>query len=224
MTRARFGDSRRLAWYLLILFGAVGLVGYYGPWAPHRAAGLIVLGLDLAEYVKFLPQVSGGQIRLAREMFYLPLVAATLGCSLIASRGVLPRPLRWFLGLAAIPLALAMLPPAWSPAVLMQAEFRLQVILIALCLLAVAAIPLLQRLPDRAVLATLAALSLAAAALPAWGFLRVLPPIEEVYNHPMAPGWGFWLSLGGFGAAAVVALAGLVRPLHSDAGPGGAGA
>jgi hypothetical protein len=55
----------------------------------------------------------------------------------------------------------------------------------------------------------IAALSLAAALLPAWGFLRVLPPIEEVYNHPIAPGWGFWLSLGGFGAAAVVALAGL---------------
>jgi hypothetical protein len=84
---------------------------------PHRAAGLIVLGLDLAEYVKFLPQVSGGQIWLAREQFYLPLVAASLSCSLIASRGVLPRPVRWILGLGAIPLALAMLPPAWSPAV-----------------------------------------------------------------------------------------------------------
>jgi hypothetical protein len=211
VTRARFGDGRRLEWHLLILFGFAGLVGCYGPWVPHRAAGLIVLGLDLAEYVKFLPSVSGGQIRLARELFYLPLAAASLGCSLIASRGVLPRPVRWLLGLGAIPLALAMLPPAWSPAVLAQPEFRVQAIVIALCLLAVPAIPLLRRLPDRAVLAILATLSLAAAVLPAWGFLRVLPPIEEVYNHPIAPGWGFWLCLGGFGAAAVVAVAGLFR-------------
>jgi hypothetical protein len=221
VSRARLGDGRRPEWYLLILFGVVGLIGYYGPWVPHRAAGLIVLGLDLAEYVKFLPQVSGGQIRLARELFYLPLVAATLGCSLIASRGVLPRPVRWILGLGAIPLALAMLPPAWSPAVLIQAEFMMQVIIIALCLLAVAAIPLLRRIPDRPAYVIIAALSLAAALLPAWGFLRVLPPIEEVYNHPIAPGWGFWLSLGGFGAAAVVALAGLFRPHRPDAGTQG---
>ena len=212
MRRVRFTRNRRLEWLLLIGLGLVGLIGYYGPWVPHRAAGLIVLGLDLAEYVKFLPQVAGGEIRLTRELFYLPLMAASLGAAMIASRDALPRWLRWLLGLGAIPLALAMLPPAWSPPVLLQAEFRLQVIMIAICLLVVALIPLMRRIPDRIVFVMLAVLSLMAALAPVWGFLRVLPPIEGLYNHPIAPGWGFWLNLLGFGAVAVLALAEFFRP------------
>jgi hypothetical protein len=191
-------------------------VGYYGPWVPHRAAGLIVLGLDLAEYVKFLPQVTGGEIRLVRELFYLPLAAASLGASLIASRDALARWVRWLLALGAIPLALAMLPPAWSPAVLRLPEFRVQVVVIALCLIAIPCIPLLKRLPDRFVLGIVALMSMLAALIPAWGFLRVLSPIAELYNHPIRPGWGWWLSLGGFGAAAVLSLAELSRSRRLD--------
>ena len=49
-----------------------------------------------------------------REFFYLPLFAGSLIASLLASRRTLPRWLRVLLGLGAIPLALAMLPPAWT--------------------------------------------------------------------------------------------------------------
>ncbi|MDQ1301293.1 MAG: hypothetical protein QG637_1214, partial [Chloroflexota bacterium] len=73
----------RMRWIILIAAIALGLAGYYGPWAPHKAAGLIVLGLDLAEYVKFLPDVIAGRVVLRREIFYLPLLAASLGASLI---------------------------------------------------------------------------------------------------------------------------------------------
>jgi hypothetical protein len=211
MTRSFRPQRARWRWIALVLFGALGLVGYYGPWVPHRAAGLVVLGLDLAEYVKFLPQVAGGQITLRRELFYVPLFAASIGSSLIASRSDLPRWVRWLLAFLAIPAALAMLPPAWSPAVLRQPEFRLQVVAIAICLLFVIAIPLLRRLPDRPVLALLAGLALAAALLPAWSFLRVLSPIAELYNHPIRPGWGFWVNLLGFGAAAVFATSEALR-------------
>jgi len=199
-------------WLALIVAGLCGLIGYYGPWIPHRAVGLIVLGLDLAEYVKFLPQVAGGEIVLRRELFYLPLIAASAGSALIASRDGLPRWARWLLALAAIPAALAMLPPAWSPAVLAQPEFRLQVVAIGACLALIAMIPLLQRLPDRIVLGCVALLALLAAIVPAWGFLRVLAPIESLYGHAIKPGWGFWTSLLGFGAAAVIAIAEMLRP------------
>ena len=37
------------------------LLGYFLPWIEHPAAGLVVLGLDLAELVKFLYPVSAGR-------------------------------------------------------------------------------------------------------------------------------------------------------------------
>jgi len=32
----------------------MAFIGYFGAWVDHPAAGLVILGLDLAEYVKFL--------------------------------------------------------------------------------------------------------------------------------------------------------------------------
>jgi len=69
---------RQLPWLLVILAAAIGLTGYYGPWVAHRAAGLTVIGLDLAEFVKFLPNMSSGQTAIQREVFYLPLLAGSL--------------------------------------------------------------------------------------------------------------------------------------------------
>jgi hypothetical protein len=42
-------------------------VGVWGAWLPHPAAGLVILGIDLPEYVKFLPPVQSGAIPLQRE-------------------------------------------------------------------------------------------------------------------------------------------------------------
>src|SRR5690606_17869344 len=60
----------------------LAVAGYFGPWVGHRVAGLVVMGLDLGEYVKFLTPVRAGQIALWREGFYLPLVVASLAASL----------------------------------------------------------------------------------------------------------------------------------------------
>ena len=55
MTNIRF-----LLRILLPLGALLAFLGYVGPWVDHRVAGLAVLGLDLGEYVKFLPQVRAG--------------------------------------------------------------------------------------------------------------------------------------------------------------------
>lgn len=138
--------------------------GYVGPWIAHKAAGLAVLGLDLGELVKFLHPVQQGEIRLWREGFYLPLVAVSVSLSLNAfcrdssasgrhdpntdgtvaeERG--PRyggPVRIALLLLAIVTALNLLPPAWTPRLLLNPEFRLQAIAMVLCLALVAFSPL----------------------------------------------------------------------------------
>ena len=201
----------RLRWLAIAVVALIGSAGYFGPWVPHKAAGLVVVGLDLAEYVKFLPEVASRQIILQRELFYLPLLAESIGATLLASRRALPGWIRVGLALAGVPLALAMLPPAWSPAVLSLPEFRLQVAAIGGCLLLTSCIYLLQYLPDRLVLILLALLTLAAAVAPAWGFLQVRPAIAGVYGHPLALGWGFWANTAGFLGVTLIAIAETIR-------------
>jgi hypothetical protein len=204
--------ARRLPWLLIGLSAAIGLAGYYGPWVAHKAAGLVVIGLDLAEMVKFLPLTQAGRVAVQREVFYLPLVAGSLTASLMASRRALPLWARWLLALIAVPLALAMLPPAWSPGILWQQEFRIQTLAIAGCLILVPGIVLTRYLPGWLVLAILALAAMLAAIGPLWGFFQIRPGINYVYNRPPAIGWGLWVSLLGFMAEAVLATAEILRP------------
>lgn len=199
----------RLRWWPVLAALAVALIGYFGSWVWHRAVGLNVTGVDLAEYVKFLPAYRAGQLRLLRESFYMPLAAGSLICGLIASRRVLPLWLRWVAALLAIPLALAMLPPAWSPGLLIQPEFRLQTVVLAGCIAALLLILVTRYFPDAIVLFMIALLSLAAAIWPASGFLSMLPHIEALYKQPVHPGWGFWLSTTGFLLTALFAIVGM---------------
>ncbi|MCX7670384.1 MAG: hypothetical protein N2439_09960 [Anaerolineae bacterium] len=201
----------RLRWAILGLLLAIGVIGYYGPWVPHKAAGLVVLGLDLAEYVKLLPDVIAGRVVLIRELFYLPLFAASASAALLAGRRNLPRWSRALLGLVSFPLAAAMLPPAWSPAVLLQPEFRLQVMAMIVCWLLVPAALITRYLPNRLILIMIFLLSLMAAIAPAWGFLQVHPGIEALYRRPLPPGWGFLVGTAGFLAAALFACAETLR-------------
>ena len=184
--------TRRIRWLAISLAGLIGLIGYYGPWVPHKAAGLVVIGLDFAEYVKFIPEVASGRIALRREIFYLPLFAASVGASLLASRRALPLWSRWLIAGLAIPLALAMLPPAWNPSILLQAEFRLQAGAIAFCLILVPGAVLLRGMPDRPILVVIGLVSLTAAITPAWGYIQVHAAIETLYRQPLALGWGLW--------------------------------
>ena len=112
------------------------MIGYYGPWVPHKAAGLIVIGLDLAEYVKFIPEFASGRIAFRREIFYLPLFAASVGASLFASRRVLPTLEPLADRCPCHPVGVGDAPPAWNPDILLQPEFRLQTLAIVFCLTA----------------------------------------------------------------------------------------
>ena len=149
--------------WLLPAAALCAFFGYVRPWIAHKAAGLAVLGLDLGELVKFLHPVQQGEIRLWREGFYLPLVAMSVSLSLnafcrdssasrrreaspdgtVAEEGG-PRygwPVRIALLLLAIVTALNLLPPAWTPRLLLTPEFRLQTIAMVLCLALVALSP-----------------------------------------------------------------------------------
>ncbi len=207
---------RTAAWLPHLAFALVALglgliaLGYWEAWLPHPAAGLNILGIDLAEYVKFVPEVRSGQIALRREIFYAPLVSLSFGLVLLATirRPRLSRALRLILLALAIPPALAMLPPAWTPALLRTPEFRQQSVAILLLLAAILLAPLWRRfLPDWArglLLLLLAYLPFPAIA----AFQRLLPALTALYNQPVAPGSAmFLLGLG----AGLLAAGGLLK-------------
>ena len=193
----------RVRW-LLPVSALLAVVGYFAPWLPHQAAGLVITGLDLGELVKFLYPVQQGDIRLWREGFYLPLVAVSVALSLLVWRRELGYPLAVRLGLLllAAVTALNLLPPAWTPGLLLTPEFRLQTGMLLGCLALALLAPLAALLPKRA--AALVVLLLIAAALyfPLAQFGWILPARAALYNRPLVPGWGAWLmgaGLGGIG-------------------------
>ena len=201
--------------WLLPLAALLILAGYFGPWVPHRVAGLVVTGLDLGEYVKFLPTVRGGQVMLWREGFYLPLVTVSLALSLAAFRPQLRYgwSMRVLLLVIAGIAALNLLPPAWGPATFTNPEFRQQIAALALCLGAAAISPFLALLPRWVGSSVVLLLSLATLWFPLRDFLRVLPTIRELYNEPLSPGWGVYVMVCGLLLIMVVQLTNLsARP------------
>lgn len=187
---------KQIRWILpLSLF--LTLVGYFGPWVDHNVAGLVVTGLDFGEYVKFLPVVREGTVKLWREGFYAPLVAASTAAILIAYRPALAYP-GWFrlvlLAIATI-AALNLVPPAWTPSRLIEAEFRLQTTSLLLLLLCVGIAPFVALIPARYAAIIMTLLGLTAIIAPAQCFFAVLPAISYLYNEPVIAGWGLWLML-----------------------------
>lgn len=194
----------------LIPAGALlSFAGYVGPWVDHPAAGLVITGQDLGEYVKFLVHVRSGEIPVWREGFYLPLVAVSLALSLAAYRRAPAYGPIWraLLLAGALAAALNLLPPAWSPAVLRSGEFRLQVVTLGACAAAALLSPLLALLPGWLAGATIALLSAAAIVVPLRMFYAVLPTIAELYARPLSVGWGVWVLVAGL---AVLTIGGLM--------------
>jgi hypothetical protein len=181
---------------LLVLAGWLLVAwGYWGPWLWSDSVGLRVLGLDLAEYVKFVHEVRTGQVRLVRELFYLPLIGLSLSMSIVAHREEfrVPTALRWTLNLLAIPAALAMLPPAWTPSLLWTPEFSKQTVAILACVgAALLAYPVLRRLPMRVAATLVIGLAMAAAVPPIVAFFRLRPALDIIYGRPIIVGYGIW--------------------------------
>ncbi len=152
-----------------------------------------------------------------RESFYLPLVTVSLAFSSAAFHPGQRR--HWlfrsgFLLVAAV-AALNLLPPAWSPAVLRLPEFRQQVLALVGCLAAVALSPFLALLPRWLTAPSLILLSVAALWWPLPHFLRILPAISALYQQPLMPGWGFYVT--GIGLLLLIATQWIVLQLSCPA-------
>jgi hypothetical protein len=195
-------------WALLggLLLAAIG--ASFAPWVSRPPAALVLTAPDLAEFVKFLPEVRNGSLGVHRLFFLLPLFVATFSLPLIVTSRWLayPRWARWPVLILVIPLALTLLPPIWSPTVLLSPEFRLQTAACLLCLGLVVVSRWLRDIPIRPLLVFLSLVSLAAPALALWQFFTAREAIARAYASPIVPGWGMWHTLVGFGLFILSAL------------------
>lgn len=184
---------------LLPLGWLLAAVGYYGPWISHPAAALTLSGGDLGEFVKFLPGIVDGSLRVTRQSFYLPPLSIVVSVALLigAQRLRYPWPLRLLVLGLAVPVSVQLLPPAWSPSSLMSAEFRLQTIALGICWLLLGCFWLLGRLPPWLGGSVSAALSVAAMGSSSWQLWVVKPEIDAVYGRAPSVGWGFGLCMAG---------------------------
>jgi hypothetical protein len=198
-------------------------VGYYGPWIDYSTAALTLSGVDIGEFVKFLPGVLEGSLAVIRQLFYLPPVAIVLSVALLVGSRQLryPWPFRVLMLGLAIPVSMQLLPPAWSPDSLRTAEFRAQTIALGVCWLALASFWLWGSLPAWLTGSLSASLALAALVLSVWQFGLAKPAIDGVYRTAASFGWGFYLCQAGL---ASIAVASVWLALQSRASARGQGA
>ncbi len=185
---------------VLALGLVLAIVGYFGPWVDHKTAALVLTGQDMGEFVKFLPEVRAGTVPMIRELFYLPPFAAALCLILLMASKRLTYPLvvRAVMLLAVLGLAWAMLPPVWTPQLLVTAEFRKQTVAIAFCLLLLLVHPVLRRLPSRLTAVAMMVLALLGAGPPLWQFFAIREAVNRAYGWPVQVGWGLWVTVLGF--------------------------
>ena len=195
-------------WSLLagLLIAAVG--ASFAPWVDRPPAALMLTAPDLAEFVKFLPEVRDGSMKIHRLLFLLPLFLASFSLPLTVSaqRLAYPHWARLPVLLITIPLSLTLLPPVWSPAVLLSAEFRLQTVACLLCLGLVVISRWLKYVPTRPLLVFVALFSLVAPTLVLWQFGVAQEAITSAYASPIVPGWGVWVMLAGYSLVIISAL------------------
>jgi len=199
---------------VFILGLALAIVGYFGPWVDHKTAALVLTGQDMGEFVKFLPEVRAGAAPMIREFFYLPPFAAALCLILLLACKQLayPLPFRAVMLVVVLGLAWAMLPPVWTPHLLVTAEFRKQTAAIVFCLLLLVVHPVLCPLPPRFTAVALIGLALLGVAPPLWQFFAIREAVNRAYGWPVRVGWGLWGTAFGF----LVVMAGAVALFDTD--------
>lgn len=207
-TRERSSWGSWMIRWMLPIGWCLATIGFLGPWVSHPTAALTLSGVDMGEFVKFLPPVLDGSLRIIRQFFYLPPFAVAASIALLfGTRGLhYGKGFRVLALLLALLVSLQILPPAWSPASLMSAEFRTQTVALGISWLLLATSWLARRLRLWLRSSLSAALCLVALLLPLWQYLTVKPAIDVVYSSRPGTGWGLLLCLAGLAVTATASV------------------
>jgi hypothetical protein len=184
------------------------LLGYFLVWLPQPVTGLSFIGLEMGEWVKFIPEVAGGQILPGRTLFYLPPLTLALLMIVLAADWPSSRWQTWGFRLIAVVVAALALPSVEAILEEPPSEWLLRVVLFAGTVLVAGLTPVWRdKLPAdrRSIDLVLIGLGLIGALLPLWAYLAMRPAIGRLIGQPVGLGPGLWLNT--ISHLAVVALA-----------------
>lgn len=204
MTRDQFVEQ----WLAPIGFALI-FVGYFAVWLPNRAAGLAMMGLEIGEWVKFLPGMrwhpeTNPNPLVDRNWFYLPPIMLSAGLLLWSQRwerSWLQR-LVQLLAVAAATLAL----PAINDMLDHPRESLLRMSWVLLCGMLFLRVFFLRANFGRIAALLLLLAGLIGAILPTWAYFSMIPIVSDYTRETPTVGPGVWMNLAGHGALALVGL------------------
>ena len=177
------------------------LVAYFLVWLPQPVVGLSFIGLEMGEWVKFLPQVRSGEILANRNYFYIPPI--TLGMMMIAWTVTWPneRWQTWVVRGLAVAVAFLAFPSVEAILDEPASEWLLRLILVMQVLILAVLSPLFKRLPPGILITgswiLILLLGLTGAIFPTWAFLSVRGPVGDLLRLAIGIGPGVWLNAAG---------------------------
>ena len=190
--------TRRLNTILIAIGAIITLIGYFSPWIPHKAAGLALTGFEIAEWIKFAPDVQTGASLVQRADFYWPPVVVAVSLACWSAGRQKWRWHHWSLILFAGVLSLIPIP-------LLEDIKNLEGIktnwprfaLTFLGLLSTSLAMIRRKIPAWFLGGTLVMVSTAGALFVSVAFSTAEPIVERLYYRLLNPGLGFYLTEGG---------------------------
>lgn len=198
--------SRRV--YPLLWLGSTFiLAGYLMVWLPQPVVGLSLIGLEMGEWVKFLPQVQAGTLP-NRNLFYLPPVLLGLMLAVWTAGWPNGRWQSWAMRGLAVLVSLLAFPSIEAIRFEPSSEWLLRLVLIGLVGLTAVLSSFLERLPQILPPVLILFFALLNLILPLWAYLSMRPVIADLFQT--AVGFGPGLLLHVVGTMLGVAAAGFL--------------
>ena len=185
-------------------------IGIWGPWIPDRAAALSQNALYLAEWSGVLPDVPSGLVMSMPDLLRLAVMLSALALFVVLG-AVRFGWVRWAMrGFAAL-VGLVLLPPYPFVLQLWSGSYGTQFTIAVVVFVGLGASLLVDRLTVQVRRSIVIGLSVCAAGLGAWAFLKLRLPFEAHYAAPIMPGWGALAFVGGLAAAVLLEAVVMVR-------------
>jgi len=167
------------------------------PWVPHRSAALVLTGLDLPEFARFMGEVKAGAVVVCPLALAAPILAASFAWAVAAAKSSWP----WWVKAAALAGSAWLLSVPYPP---LEREKELSALLLLLVLAYFVAG--VWRLSVRRVYRGAFLLGLAAGVPALWQYVVLMPPLSRLYGKQVS-----------LGAGPIVAFTGLLICLLSSA-------